>query len=163
MQNCPCMYLLFPPCVPASLRPCVPPSLRPSVRPSVRPFLSLALSVTLYLPLIVSLCVYISLSLSAPLSRGSPHSITYVRMDIPVSACICLTVSLCLSQSIRPPVRLFVQNTTHRVVGERTVDETEFIDGDEILMQYQLLVSKNGEETYVILDLNRVRSIYSTI
>lgn len=58
---------------------------------------------------------------------------------------------------VYPSVCLLAQNTKHRVVGERTVDEVEFIDNEESLMQYVL--SKNGEQISVILDLNRVRPI----
>ena len=70
MQNCPCMYLLFPPCVPASLRPCVPPSLRPSVRPSVPPSVPLSRSVchSISPSHCLSLCLYLSVSLCSSLS-----------------------------------------------------------------------------------------------
>lgn len=52
-----------------------------------------------------------------------------------------------------PTRQILINNTTHRVVGERTVDEVEFIDSQESLMQYVL--SRNGEQISVILDLNR--------
>lgn len=74
-------------------------------------------------------------------------------------ACICLllllliTIAFILILLFVPTRQIVINNTTHRVVGDRTVDEVEYRDNEESLMEYVL--NKNGEQIFVILDLNR--------